>query len=524
MLLSNFSDKGVVIGYTVAFASAFLCSFLATPLVRRLALRLDAVDHPGSRKIHLRTVPRLGGLALFAGFLLPLLFFSGFPASGESGLSRFFPHGGPINWPFIIASTMILILGIVDDLYGLNATRKFPVQIAAGILTYWAGFRIEHLSLPFTGGFDLGVFAPVVTLLWTVGVCNAINLIDGLDGLAAGISAIGAFTLFVTSVATTGDSPILLLSLLLIGSALGFLPYNFHPARIFMGDSGSLFLGFALAVLSLHASQKSTLAFPFLIPIVALGLPIADTLVSMARRWIKGTPIFSADQEHFHHKLILKGFSQPQAVLLLYGISALLGCSSILMALVGPSFSFYTLPALGAGFVGGLGFLGYAELVNVKTILTTRPILIEADHSKRFLLERMAGELHRKKGLERANEVMEEIGLLLEADRVSLHLFGENGHARTRAAYEWKRPRSNGASGAWSVTVPLKFEEKSIGSLTLSRTRLSDGFDTTEETALASMAGDRVGRWLLAQTDKPFDMDSSDGPSPRSDKLTAPAQ
>jgi UDP-GlcNAc:undecaprenyl-phosphate GlcNAc-1-phosphate transferase len=342
------------------FLASLVTSFRLTPWVRRLAERFNAIDLPSQRKIHDRATPRLGGVAIFLAFaLLVLILYPFFPLMGA--------NAGRTIW-VLIGGTLMLLLGIVDDLRGLNARQKFPAQVAIAVLVGLGGYQISSISLPWGGEIDLGLFGPVLSVLWIVGLSNAINLIDGLDGLAAGIAAIGAFTIFVVSL-LSGNLAAVVLSLLLAGSTLGFLCHNFYPAKIFMGDSGSLFLGFSLAVLSLSSSQKSTLAVPLLIPIVALALPIADTLFSIVRRLAHKSPIFSADQGHFHHRLILKGFSHRQAVLLLWGVSAFLGGASILMSVSGLRTVFYLLPIFGIAFLGGLRFFDYKELKRTANLL-----------------------------------------------------------------------------------------------------------------------------------------------------------
>jgi len=361
---------------------------------------------------------------------------------------------------------------------------------------------MDSLSLPLLGEVHLGIFAPFITLLWTVGLCNAMNLIDGLDGLAAGISAIGALTLFTTGV-ISGNHGSAFAALLLVGSTLGFLRYNFYPAKIFMGDSGSLFLGFTLAALSLESSHKSTLAGPLLIPIVALWIPIADTLFSMIRRCIKGKPLFSADQEHFHHKLILKGFNQQQAVMVLYGISAFLGLYAILMTVTGPGLSFLALPVLGIGLIGSLRFLGYSELSQAREILTSKAVFLRSPRHKLLPLREFLMMLGQKKELDQVEEVLDAAGSFLDVDQVSVRIFGMNGHSRELAAYEWKNPLSNGSPSLWSVTVPLRGMKDFFGNITLTKHQSGEGRYTPDDMTLASAAGNSIGEWIvsLSKTD-----------------------
>ena len=343
---------------TVAFVLACLVSALLTPLLRRFALRHRLFDdHVSARKVHGRPIPRLGGLAIAAGFYTPLLALL-LEASSVGGQ---FYASWRMAIAFLVGGAAICALGLYDDIRGSGAAKKFLAQFAIAGVLYGVGFRIEVLSLPFVGTVSLGALSLLFTLLWIVGVINAMNLIDGLDGLAAGVGLFGVATTFVLA-ATQGDGIMMLFMAALGGALLGFLFYNFNPASIFMGDTGSMFLGYVLAVGSIQPSHKSSPAVAILVPIVALGVPIADTFLAMLRRAIHRRPIFSADRAHIHHKLLDLGLSQKQAVLILYGVSILFGGSALLLTVASSRQSAAILAAKGVfGFVA-IRKLGYGRI------------------------------------------------------------------------------------------------------------------------------------------------------------------
>jgi UDP-GlcNAc:undecaprenyl-phosphate GlcNAc-1-phosphate transferase len=247
---------------------------------------------------------------------------------------------------------------------------------------YYVGFRIDVLALPFFGAVTLGPLSLVFTLLWIVGVINAMNLIDGLDGLAAGVGLFGVATTFVLA-ASRGDAIMMLFMAGLGGSLIGFLVYNFNPASIFMGDTGSMFIGYVLAVGSIQTSQKSSTAVAILVPIVALGLPIADTLLAMIRRAVHRRPMFSADRAHIHHKLIDLGLTQRQAVLVLYGTSILLGGTALLLTVASSVQSAAILAAMSVLGFAAIRKLGYGQIRHA--------VALQSDIDARRQLDRLAG-------------------------------------------------------------------------------------------------------------------------------------
>ncbi|HKZ81289.1 MAG TPA: MraY family glycosyltransferase [Pyrinomonadaceae bacterium] len=309
------------------FFTSLLASLTLTPVVRRLALRRGWVDIPAEgRKIHSSPVPRVGGIAIFGAVLFSLI-----------ALSLILPDFAAILGTrndhllrLLVPATIIFFFGLYDDLRGTGAKLKFAVQILAGTLFYLMGGRIDAISVPFVGHLDLPVvLGYAFTVFWIVLVTNALNLIDGMDGLAAGTALLASAIIFV--VALFLDHPLVaLITLAICGAVTGFLRFNFNPASIFLGDSGSLFIGFMLAALSLKGSQKASTTVAVVVPLMIFGLPLMDTGLAVFRRFINRRPLFNADREHVHHMLLARGLSQSGVALILYGVCAWFGLSALL--------------------------------------------------------------------------------------------------------------------------------------------------------------------------------------------------
>jgi UDP-GlcNAc:undecaprenyl-phosphate GlcNAc-1-phosphate transferase len=351
-----------------AFVTATAVTAALTPIVRSLARRSGFYDHAlSSRKVHGRPVPRLGGVAVVLGFFVPLaaLFFV------DSDVGRRLWSEPRHALGLFLGGTIIAALGIVDDVRGTGAPSKFLVQFAVAALMYWCGFRIDVISNPFGGEIALGIFALPFTMLWIAGIVNAMNLIDGLDGLAGGVALIAIASTFAVA-ALRGDAMMTLFTAALGGAILGFLFYNFNPATIFMGDTGSMFLGFVLATTAIRSNQKHSMAVALVVPIVALGIPIADTLLAIVRRAVRGAPLFSADRGHIHHRLLALGLSHRQAVLVLYAGCAALGGLAVAIRFSTPSVALWCLAALAAGAIAALRKLGYLRWSSPGRILHER--------------------------------------------------------------------------------------------------------------------------------------------------------
>ncbi|MFD1926835.1 glycosyltransferase family 4 protein [Sporosarcina siberiensis] len=301
----------------LAMAVAFAASILLTPLVRKLAFRIGAVDRPNYRKVHASIMPRIGGLAIFGAFLIGYFFLR--PQDEHST-------------GILIGALIIIITGFLDDMFEITAKAKIVGQLAAAIVVVsWGGLQIDAINIPFVGvQFDFGYLSIPITIIWIIGITNAINLIDGLDGLAAGVSTIALITISVMAI-IMGDPFVMATAAILAASSAGFLFFNFHPAKIFMGDTGSLFLGFMIAVLAL-LGFKNVAFISLIIPVIMLGVPISDTFFAIVRRIRMKQKVTAPDKSHLHHCLLRAGFSHRQTVLIIYGLAALFGVAAILFS------------------------------------------------------------------------------------------------------------------------------------------------------------------------------------------------
>lgn len=317
-----------MISHTAAFGLALLLSLGLTPLMGALAVRLGAVSGVGGRNVNTREIPRLGGVAVAVATLAPLglLFFL------RADAIRLLEDETGTVVGVGLGAALSCALGAIDDVRRVPAKLKLLGQLLCATLAYAVGCRIGLLQLPLIGLVDASWLSLPLTVVWIVGITNAVNLIDGLDGLAAGVVFCAATTNLVVA-AIGGHTMIALVMSALMGALLGFLFFNFSPATIFMGDSGSYFAGFLLAASSLVGNQKASTAVSLLVPILALGVPIFDTLFSIARRALDRRPVLSPDRGHIHHKLLDLGLTHRRAVLILYLFSALLAVSALMMSL-----------------------------------------------------------------------------------------------------------------------------------------------------------------------------------------------
>lgn len=347
--------------YVTSFVVAAIASAVLTPFARRIAFRFNVVSTPGGRHIHGQTIPRLGGLAIYGGAMFTLLggYFIG-------TLKDVLAHEE--EWRglgLLLGSAVMFALGATDDFRSVRALHKLLVQVIAAAIAWSFGFRIDVVDLPLLGAFSMGAFSLPITVFWIVGIINAVNLIDGLDGLAAGVVFFAGVTNFVVAY-MLGTTFVAIVMATVAGSVLGFLFFNFNPARIFMGDSGSYFLGFVLAVCSIAGPlQKASAAVSIAVPIVALGVPIIDTLLAMVRRFLERRPIFSPDRGHIHHRLIDMGITHRRAVLIIYGVTVMLCVAAIAIAFgrnweVGAA-----VLGVSAVLFGLIRFIGYFEYLAV---------------------------------------------------------------------------------------------------------------------------------------------------------------
>ncbi|MDR6998819.1 UDP-GlcNAc:undecaprenyl-phosphate GlcNAc-1-phosphate transferase [Neobacillus niacini] len=282
-----------------------------------MAFKIGATDKPNQRKVHQKIMPRLGGLAIYVSFTL--------------GLLLMHPNS-PYHAAIVVGSIIILATGVLDDIFELSAKIKFLLQIAAAlIVVFWGGVHVDRINLPFGGEIQFGAMSVPITVIWIVGVTNAINLIDGLDGLAAGVSSIALIT--ISAMAIVMEDPyVMAMGAILLASTLGFLIFNFHPAKIFMGDTGALFLGYMIAVLSL-LGFKNVAFISFVVPVIILGVPISDTFFAIVRRLYNKNPLSAPDKSHLHHCLLKLGFTHRQTVLLIYAMSAMFGLAAVIFTM-----------------------------------------------------------------------------------------------------------------------------------------------------------------------------------------------
>ncbi|MGE7999210.1 glycosyltransferase family 4 protein [Lysinibacillus sp. NPDC093190] len=308
----------------VSLIAAFVASILLTPLVKRLAFRIGAVDAPNYRKVHARIMPRLGGLAIFFAFLIAVAIFQPILIYNE--------NASDFLLAIIIGACIIVATGVIDDMREISAKAKLIGQlIAALIVIFVGGIQIDMVNLPFVGELNFGLLSIPLTILWIVGITNAINLIDGLDGLAAGVSTIALITLAVMAFIMS-NMFVLAIAAILAAATFGFLFYNFHPAKIFMGDTGALFLGFMISVLALLGFKNITV-LTLIIPVIILGVPISDTFFAIVRRVRMKQKWSDPDKSHLHHRLLDMGFTHRQTVLIIYGIAVMFGLAAIIFSM-----------------------------------------------------------------------------------------------------------------------------------------------------------------------------------------------
>ncbi|MDS9470294.1 glycosyltransferase family 4 protein [Sporosarcina pasteurii] len=299
-----------------AIVVTFIASIIFTPIVRRFAFRIGALDKPNYRKVHTTIMPRIGGLAIFGAFLVGYLIL--LPEDSHS-------------LGILVGAVIIILTGFLDDMLEITAKAKVVGQLAAAVVVVtWGGLQIEFINLPFGGQLEFGFLSIPITILWIISITNVINLIDGLDGLAAGVSTIALISLAIMAI-IMGNPFVIATAAILAASSFGFLFYNFYPAKIFMGDTGALFLGYMISVLAL-LGFKNVAIISLIIPVLMLGVPISDTFFAIVRRIRMKQKISAPDKSHLHHCLLKSGFSHRQSVLIIYGIAALFGLAAILFS------------------------------------------------------------------------------------------------------------------------------------------------------------------------------------------------
>jgi UDP-GlcNAc:undecaprenyl-phosphate GlcNAc-1-phosphate transferase len=349
------------------FFLATFTALISTSLIKKFAIRYEIGSVPDQRKVHAGFIPTMGGLGIYTGGLIGLVII--FLLQEHYWQMFTFKYLG-----IIVAASIMLITGIVDDVRGISAMQKFYLQILAASIVIFSGCRIERIINPFGDPINLGILSIPLTYLWLIGITNAINLLDGLDGLAAGVSLI-VFSTFSVIFFLQQDWLTFSICLAMIGSILGFLRYNYHPASIFMGDTGALFLGFIIASISLKGLQKSEGNIALLVPIVTLAVPIGDTILAFFRRLNKGLHPFSADKDHLHHRLLFLGLSHRQAVHIIYFFSILFGITAYLMSIEYKIYGIILFIIMIIFAIISLNRLGYLEAQKIKKYLGDHTIV-----------------------------------------------------------------------------------------------------------------------------------------------------
>lgn len=346
--------------YLIAFTLSLLIALLLTPLLRDFAIRRNWVDIPDERKIHKKPIPRIGGIAILIAASVPLLGL----AFWSNRLSRMFLQDTNLIWSLIGGGGIIAVVGVLDDLFNIRARYKLLGQIGAGLIVFTFGMKISCVSLPFLGVLCFPEWLSlVITVFWVTLVINAINLIDGMDGLAGSVVTLAGVSLFIMSL-MEGNLLAALLLISFVGGTIGFLVYNLNPASVFLGDTGSMSLGFVLSLTAIHSSQKSYTIFSMIAAIMVLGLPIFDLAMAIVRRFLSGKPIFGADQYHIHHILLRKGFSQKQSVLLLFTFALVLESLAFLSIYADDHLAALSILAIIPIGAVAMRFLGYGTIIS----------------------------------------------------------------------------------------------------------------------------------------------------------------
>lgn len=314
-------DSQIILRILMSMAAAVILSYVATPGVKYFAHKVGAIDVPkDERRVHKKPIPRLGGLAIFLGFIFSVLIFVDIDEQIQG---------------ILLGTIVIVIVGVIDDIVSLKAWQKFLAQIFAALIAVYYGVVVEIISNPNIFSdidfIDLGVFSIPITVLWIVAITNSVNLIDGLDGLAVGVSTIASFTMLIIAIMVAEWNVAVILAAL-AGACIGFMPYNMNPAKIFMGDTGALLLGYLLSTLSVVALFKVYAIISFVVPVLALAMPIFDTTFAFLRRISKGKNPMAPDRGHLHHRLLDMGLNQKQAVFIIYVISGLMGLLALVIS------------------------------------------------------------------------------------------------------------------------------------------------------------------------------------------------
>lgn len=454
----------------VLFFSSLFFSLVLTPLVRAASLKLNLVDLPSGRKVHTTAISRMGGVAVFFSFLAAtaLLFFA------DTTLALDLVGDEKFYW-LVAGGLIVFITGLVDDATSLNAVLKLVLQIVAASVAYYCGIRITVITVPFVEHLSTGILCYPVTILWFLLIINAVNLIDGLDGLAAGVSLLvcAILTLFA---ATAGNYPTAAVLAAMSGAILGFLKYNFNPASIFMGDSGSYFIGYMIAGLSLYGSIKSHTAATLFITVLALGIPLADTIIATFRRYMLGKKIFSPDRTHFHHQLLKIGFSHRNAVLVLYFSTLGLCLAAVSMVYLNDRKSAIVLLVVALTMIVGIRKLGYLNHLHFKGFLRWTSDLQDGlgiTRGRRQFLARQVA-IHEAEDMDEFRLRLTQALQMMDVDYFKLELGGRGCNFKNFQDYIWhgeaeSEEHTDEFNRRLFVAFPIEYNNQFFGRLTTSK-------------------------------------------------------
>jgi UDP-GlcNAc:undecaprenyl-phosphate GlcNAc-1-phosphate transferase len=455
--------------FIIAFALSLLAALVLTRVIRDAALRWNLVDAPvGGRKIHRRPIPRLGGVAIILAFAAPLLGLF----CWDNDLSSALFSDQALLISLLGGGGIIALTGIVDDLRGLRSLVKLAAQIAAGLVVYSAGIRIEAFSVPFFSPVILDVWLSLpLTLFWVVLVTNAVNLIDGMDGLAGGVAVLAGGTLMIMS-GIEGNTLAALLLCCMVGATLGFLVYNINPASIFMGDTGSLSLGFLLALVSIHSSQKSYALFSIVAAFLVLGIPIFDLSMAVVRRYLMGRPIFAADQHHVHHILLRKGLTQSQSVIMLFGAAVFLEVLAFIFIYADDRISAISILVLVPIIGAAVRYLGYDRIIASARRARVMETIEARAQVRSEAVDAFRESLIRHPNLSELEGALAQVALELGLERLEMQLKFSLRHGEERTRYHWTRGNLDGEDVHIQDLVERSFSLKAggfeFGTLTVS--------------------------------------------------------
>jgi len=439
--------------YVLVYLGSLVLALIVTPLVIRVARRLGIARVPGARHMHTQPISHIGGVAIFLSAVLvsiAVLCFSSLRAALEAPVLEQLRS-------LLLAASFMFAVGLVDDVKtaGLRAQTKFITQITAAVIVCAAGMRIQSVVVTDSLTLNFGWLSWPLTVLWIVGLTNAVNLVDGLDGLAAGICAIACGVMAVCA-AVTGDLPAVVLMLALLGGISGFLVFNFNPARIFMGDCGSMFLGFTIASTSVYSSARSSALVAIALPALALGIPIFDTLFSMLRRFLERRSIFAADRGHLHHRLIDSGLTQRQAVLSIYAVTLLAAGPGMLMMAVRPGHALIVLFCLLLVLISVFHVIGSVRPAYIVAAFRKRRTIIHREHEERRSFEEAALYFRRAGTFEQWWQAISTAADKMDFWTVDLPLTNRDGTPR---ALTWRhngQDPNTSPGGLVQVRVPVR--------------------------------------------------------------------